>query len=381
MARLIARFLLAAAIAAPAIAAAQAARDVNLPLAPGAPAFVLLGGEPASVERPGNVTDFALSILSATGGFSALPRDYALAVAPYWLASGRDLRYEQYAAGGAGRQVFLQTLALSLAVKSSGDGAADTTTSLGLGVRFSVVRGAIDTAANGYGARLDSLYNSLQEIANQRGEAFMRAMLADTIIKRLRTLPPTPEAQRLLNERQAAIVADLREVKGAQLARVRRLAGGLEVRRLGWNVDLAGGTVLDFPGRVAKNGTVGRLGLWMNGGYEGRGLTFLGVARLLRDRRMSEPTSVDVGGRLLVNALGRYGISGEAIARIHPSSDTLKTGVRLALIADIRLAKNRAVSLTFGRDFDGTRTGSLLATINLVLGLVAERALETAIPQ
>ena len=377
MVRLAATFLLAAAR----IVAAQAGRDVNLPLAPATPAFVLMGGEPASVERPGSVTDFAISILSASGGFSALPRDYALAVAPYWLAGGRNLRYDQYAAAGAGKQVFLQTLALSLAVKSSGDGAADTTTSLGVGMRFALVRGPIDTAANGYGARLDSLYANLQEVASGQGEAFMEAMLADSIIKRLRTLPQTPEAQRLLQERQAAIVVELREVKSAQLARVRRLASNLEVRRLGWNLDFAGGTVIDFPGQVAKNGSVSRLGAWVNGGYEGRGVTFLGVARLLRDRRLAEPTSVDVGGRLLVNAVNRYGISGEAIARIHPNSDTLKTGLRLALIADIRLAKNRAVSLTFGRDFDGSRTGSLLATINLILGLVAERALDAALPQ
>ncbi len=369
---------LVAALAAPGGAPAQAARDVNLPLAPPSPAFVLMGGEPASVERPGNVTDFALSIFAASGGLSALPRDYALAVAPYWLAGARNVSYGDYAKGGTGGAVFLQTFMLSVAAQSSGSDAADTLTSLGLGVRFSLVRGPIDTAAQGYGARLDTLYGELDAISRRTGARFVEAVSDDTVMARLRRLPPTPESQALLKQRQDEIVQELEGASAREAARVRRLASSLAVHRLGWNIDIAAGTVFDFPGRVAKNGRIGRLGVWMNGGYESRGLAFLGVARLLRDERSAEPTSVDVGARLVANAAGRYGISGEAVARVHPNSDTLQTGVRLALITDIRLGKNRAVSLTFGRDFDGSRTGSLLAAINLIVGLVTERALEAA---
>ena len=367
--------------------AAQAPKDIPLPIAPSSPAFTLLGVEPAAVARPGALADFAFSVLSASNTFTAIPRDYALEIAPYWVIGARGARYSDYAKGGGGTQVIAETFGLSIATSRSATTTTDTnTTSLGIGFRFAVLRGAIDTAADGYGAKLDTLYDALRNIADKENRSFQERMERDPDIQRWRQQAAdgdTTAARRIWARSQLHAV-DAHIAVGRALrdtvdiaTRIRGLAAGLHVRRTGWNVDAAGGVVLDFPSRAAKNGQLSRWGTWLNGGYTSRRITGLGVVRLLADTRDPSDNTLDVGGRLVYDPSPMFSLSTEMLVRL-PANDSLDTQYRAAVITDISLRRNQAVQLSFGRDFDGNRSGSLIAAISLVLGFFWQPPLPSA---
>lgn len=351
---------------------AQAAKDIPLPIVPSSPAFTLLGVEPAAVPRPGNVVDLAIGILSATDRLSVLPEDYALEVSPYWLFDGRDLTYREYARGGAGLRVMAQTLGISIAASSSAKATRDTgSTGLAVAWRFTLVRGPIDTAAGAYGRKLDSLYTMLDTLARDLNRAVAERVERDSLITALRQPARNGDAaaRRRIAERQQAILEGLLDTPD-RLREIRQHAADLEVRRRGWTLDAAGGAVFDFAQRAFDRGELSRWGAWLTGGYEGPKVSGLGVARFLADDRDAEGNTLDLGGRVLYDPAGRFSVSAEVLGRFFPASDTLDTQYRAGLVTEVALGRNQAVQVSFGRDFDGKRSGSLIAAVSVVLGFV-----------
>lgn len=361
------------------------AQDVDLHVlqAPAAPGFVLLGIAPTAVERPGTVMDFAVSALNATDRLGALPENYAVAIAPFWLAGGgRKLRFEDYAEGGSGLRAVLRTLSLSIAATSDGETAADPdATSLGLGLRFSILQGSFD-----FGPQADRIEAILEVLrAVERSFDSILSGLSDDD-ETLRGLEerlfdateaerPAVQASIAARNQQLADEAErlLLDQRQTEMGALPELVSGLRLRRTGWKLDVAGGLVVDFPGRHFDSGDVSRWGTWVTGGYEGRHVAFLSVARVLSDRVDSDRTSFDFGGRLVLDDFSRFAVSAEALARSFPNSDVLDREWRVALALDYAVSQNRTVGLTFGRDFEGKTSGNVLAAVQLVVGLGAKR--------
>src|SRR3989442_7181148 len=88
------------ALASSALAAAGAAQTAPGGLeelrTPTSPALVLLDLTPSAVERPTTPKALAASLLAATGDLQFLPRNYAIDVAPYWLAPPPALLHQQF---------------------------------------------------------------------------------------------------------------------------------------------------------------------------------------------------------------------------------------------------------------------------------------------
>jgi hypothetical protein len=82
-------------VAAVGIADAQGSVEVDDLRAPTSPAFALLDVTPASVNRPENPKAFTLNVINALAQSNGLPQNYALEVAPYWLASHPDLTFKR----------------------------------------------------------------------------------------------------------------------------------------------------------------------------------------------------------------------------------------------------------------------------------------------
>jgi hypothetical protein len=360
-------------------------RDVDLQVlqAPPAPGFVLLGIAPTSVERPGTVMDFAVSALNATDRLSALPESYAVAIAPFWLAGGgRKLRFEDYAAAGGGLQTLLRTLSLSIAATSDGETAADPdATSLGVGLRFSILQGSFD-----FGPQAERVLAVLEalRVVEQSFDSILSALSEDDetlrgLEERLfdATDEERPAVQAAIEARnqQLADAAErlVLERRQTEMQELPLLTSGLHLRRTGWKLDVAGGLVVDFPSRNFDNGDVSRWGGWVTGGYEARHVALLSVARVLTDRVDTDNTSFDLGGRIVLDDFSGFAVSAEGLARSFPNSDALGTDWRVALALDYAVAQNRTVSLTFGRDFEGKTSGNLLAAVHFVLGLGAKR--------
>jgi len=372
---------------------------LDLLSAPASPAFVVLDVAPEAVERPGSVTDFAFSLQNASNDFSTLPANYAAAFAPYWVFGGRNLKYDDYAAG---RGPLLRTAAVSFGTTAEDDSLGNRVRSLGVGLRMTIVQGAIDEEFAGYRETLDSLYDDLAELSEAVAEQIPARLAADPLHASLEAQIATLNDQRdalsragvgdddpqivaldrqidvaeklreaRLGELHAEIENDLRAAKAGQIADMQQRARDLRVRRLGFNLDLAAGAAWTFPDQEWDSGELRKAGAWLTAAYEGRDLSGLAVGRYVRDdlRRIDH---WDVGLRLLTTR-GRFSFSGEALHRSSSDEDLVEASWRYDLVVDYQYATNQKVGLTFGKDFDGSPEGNVLAILNLVFGFGAER--------
>src|SRR6478672_10027278 len=81
---------------------------------PDAPAFVLLGVSPSQIERPTTPRALGISLLStALDSDNLIPQNYALSVAPYWLAGHPALSNREYYNPSL-RQSVVDTLSFSV---------------------------------------------------------------------------------------------------------------------------------------------------------------------------------------------------------------------------------------------------------------------------
>jgi hypothetical protein len=346
---------------------------------PASPGFTLLGIAPSAVERPGTPTDLAVGVLNSTRDLSILPRNYALELAPWWLLAPGKISYADYAGNGIPSNL-LQSAAISFAT-SSGEmapPAESLATSAALGVRASVLRGRIDTLYKDYGSKLRLLQLQLRAITRMRqaiGDSISRA---DTIRSRLwaaflsnsrDALKDSIRQRDSINDCAADSMAY--ERKEEQLGRLRSTVGGLETRRLGFKWDVAGGIAMGFPGNVVERGSLSRWGVWTTVGEDWPEWSLLGVLRYLGGTGDSASNTADVGGRVVFTSATQLSVSGEAAYRMLIQSRTSQW--RTVLTLSYPLFANKTVSLTFGRDFGGKKTGDLVLVLNLLLGFGAGR--------
>ena len=350
----------------------------DLLLAPPCPGFVLLGIEPASVERPGNVTDLAVTILSKTENLNMLPENFAIEIAPYWLFAGSAITYDKYTDHRNIGSNILQSASFSIANSSDSVSA-----SLALGVRFSILRGVIDSKFNNYAVRLDSLYRMLNEINIVFASEWMKRIQIDETVKSLKDAFPNadsslqPIIESLITQRESEIKreveAEIRSKYAQELENVKAIISRLRLRRIGWKLDVAGGTAIDFPRREFDDANLKRWGAWLTGGYEWKRISSLAVLRFMGASDNSDEFSIDLGGRLILDDIKRFSLSAESVFRKFPNRSTDNDQWRLALLFDYAISKNKSISFTFGRNFDKQQGGNLLALVNILLGFGSNR--------
>lgn len=352
-------------------------REVNLLLAPTSPGFVLLGVAPTTVERPGSVSDFAVSVANATNNLSTLPSNYAMEVAPYWLTSAaRSLTSRDYVSHGSIWSSIRQTFSLSLATGSSLKASG---TALGVGARFSPFRGEADTTFHGYADSMRLLDGLLRVDAHclRTIEDTIRAH--DTMLIRLQhTEPhgsPNIAAQEEDDESEAQDICDsIIKKDSSRTKRMRNLVGGLQLQRFGWKLDLAGGFVLNFPSSVFDSAEFGKSGAWVAGGYEDKDWSLIWTVRWLTGPAPMDTTSLDFGARWVLPAWRQLSPSVEAVYRAFPApTPFIAQRFRCDLVFDVPIGSSKAVSITLGRDFGSSQSAKMLLLLNLLMGFGTNR--------
>jgi len=365
------------------VAAASAGDSVlplNLLLAPPAPGFVLLGIEPAAVERPGSVADLTVSVGNATGNLTTLPSSYALQVAPFWISTAaRNLTYDRYKGDHGIGDNFLQTLSISVATGST---AKTSGTALGVGVRFSPWQGAVDTV---FTRRADSIKKLDYALAGDFLSLINDSVAKDTVMKGLKAVPEslhdTAWGRRYLATHSAIITAVESDTQrySRVLASIKSIASSMSFERFGWKLDVAGGFVLNFPSSVFDSAMFGKSGVWLTGGYEARDWSLIGTTRLLAGPSPTDTTSLDFGARLTLPVSGKIAPSFEVVYRAHPATTPfIAQRLRYDLVFNVPVGSSKAISVTLGRDFGSSQNAKMILILNLLMGFGTNRPVQVS---
>lgn len=332
------RALLAAASAAalaPAALAAQGPIEIDNLKTPTSPAFVILGVEPTSVERPTTPRAFALSLLSASGGEGGIiPENYAAEFAPYWMRPRPRLTFAEYFRPTV-MQSLRQTFSVSLATAASTQG-ADSVTSIGVGFRLAPLSGQPS----------DSLLKLVRAIRS----ADSALVQLDIALSRATQAGNTAAADSI----QALISA------GAARARTLSAAFRANDERVGLRMQIAGALGASYAGNDFEAGQVAKTGLWGTLAYrmDQPGIDVIALGRWLRDHGAAEQNAWDLGGRAVL-LFERFSGSVEWVARSVSDEGAsgaggvpaLASGNRAVGMLEYRATDDLFVSFSFGQDY------------------------------
>jgi hypothetical protein len=340
----------AASLGAQAPGAAQSVDDLAVS---GAPAFVLLGVEPATVQRPVTPRGLKASLLALPGGGGdGVPRTFALEVTPYWLPSRPRFTVDQWFAPGLGPRLARTTsVAIATAPTAAGSGGGgDSGTSVAASVRTALWTPGMPA---GFARTRDLVVRAL-------GACVLRDAPADSVcVDSVRTSPAA-----------AALRTAIAHPRGL-------------------TVELAGGLSGDAPDDVAERLRWRRTGVWLTPSYrvDGR-LEAVAVARWLRVRPDAGPAvgTLDAGARLLWRPTPRVGFSGEVVGRRY--GDRVDDGApggrrrtaRYGALVEYAASEQWFVFYAFGKDFAaaGAPRSRLLTSLGLNVG--AGRSPRVAVP-
>jgi hypothetical protein len=375
---------------------------LDLLQSPASPAFNILGIALNDVERPTDLSSFALSIQQATNNFTTMPNSYAFQVAPFLLTKRKYTLNEFDNGANAFKQSFLISAGFThIGPKGKEDIDSLKTTKIGFGIKFSIVRpGWSNTTRSAYNNLIRAQQQLLDDARIYEQNHPKKALLEKKklrlkILEDKDTLTPneTTERQKLLED---IAVLDGEIFEGftdelpstANYENAKKAALAFKTERRGFFLDFSGGAALDFPDNRFSNSKVYRAGMWFTGGHENgnSGFSFLGIARYLYNPKTifadpgglvkgSNVSTVDMGGRILLDGKEKFLFSAEAIYRSILGNSLVKPSWRLVLNAEYDISMNRKLTFAFGRDFDGTisKGGNLIAAINLIAGFGTDR--------
>ena len=368
--------------------------QLNLLLPPISPGFTILGIEPSSIERPGNPSDFAFSILHSTNNFSELPRNYSFDLLPFWIFGGQNITYQDFISNEIGQNI-KQSFNVSIGLASpQGDSSGNT--SLGIGLKISILRGEISD----YQKCLHRSRDSLNNLINLNfAESYMQRINTDSILIRLEGLLRDPS----LNEDLRKLVLmeidiktsgireevefELRQNSESQINELKNLASEIKFKRYGFKIDLATGMGLNFPAGNFDYSKIDRVGAWLTGGYDGENnLSLLAAARLFfkpdllyydtnNNLSSHDDFSFDVGVKIIIDDIYRFSLSGELLYQSILNHNEINGSYKYDLSIFYSLTNDYILSFTFGKDFENNirKGGNLIAAINLLMGFGSER--------
>lgn len=334
---------------------------------PDAPALNIIGTPKTEVSRPGTPRAFGLSLIEAFSDSEAgIPQNLAIDLAPYWWSERTFNTLDDYICRsdedskvleapncqkiGFGESL-VRSLTLSIASSQEDveiDGEDVDLTRLGLGLRFSIVPGEINPA-------FFEKYNSI----SQKGLCNSK-------------IDDNGEIARLSLKEWELCTTDEGRIKF--LTDLAKKLEELSTTRVGWQLDFALASALDFEDDSFDDAEFSRFGTWLTASYrptsnnEVSAVTFLGVARYLYDDFDDAGDSlVDLGGRVIWNPVSNpLSLSLEYLRRFGDDGDD-----RIVGIAQYKFDETYSIFASFGKTFEEDFTGNddLVAFLGLNIGL------------
>ena len=342
---------------------------------PDAPALSIIGSPKTEISRPGTPRAFGLSLIEAFSDSEAgIPQNLAIDLAPYWWSKRTFNTLDDYICGTNNLNVpeapncepigFGESLlrSLTLSIGSSQEdveiGGEDVDlTRLGLGLRFSIITGEINPA-------FIEKYNSVspENVCILKVENDEKLELSDS------------EKQKCRKERTEALTELGKELEE------------LNATRVGWQLDFALASALDFEDDSFDDAEFSRFGTWLTASYrptsdnKASAVTFLGVARYLyNDFDDADDSLVDLGGRVIWNPVANpLSLSLEYLRRFGDDGDD-----RIVGIAQYKFDETYSIFASFGKTFEEDFTGNddLVTFLGLNIGLGQKPTTKVKVPQ
>ena len=374
---------------------------------PSSPAFVLLGVAPNSIERPKNPTDFSFALANATNGFTALPKNFSLEVAPFWLFSKKKPSLQSFISEKP-KYSIPQTLVLSVGTNTSRSSFDSSEfTQVAVGFSLSILRGKV---AEEYERWSDTLSKILKR-ENQKAEYWYRLYekndslfqlltkkIGDstiTDIARIQALEDSANVIQKVLHKQAEKAYQYDLIKRAEdLANIKRLAGSTDFKRYGFKLDMAGGVVMDYPANTFQQAYLSKAGAWLTMGLEDKPneLNFLALVRFtgqfdyaLKNQMGMKVSNLhhnafDIGFRLYKDFNDKFTLSYELIRRLvsynnqkFEASNVIPpdNSNRSAFSINYKIGKNQNLSFSFGKDFlqPFLQKDNLITSLSFLSGL------------
>lgn len=383
--------------------------EVKLDLlkAPSSPGFMLLNQQATDIERPTTPTDFAISLRNASTNFSAIPKNYAVEMAPAWLFGSKRIGYEKAFGESSHQNVFqniLQTLNLSLAYSSIDTAVIKGASQFGIGFKFSLIRGKINPEFTNQVKKINTINQiigidfhaaALEYLAKDSNYVQINRLFKQILHKPIKTesdsmlinsLPVTIE--KIINYKKDQFAIEYKSSKEEERKKSLKTLAALDVVRSGLFLDVAVGTVLDFPTPVFEYSEINKYGAWITGGYDDKNWSLMALGRVLQNKKtpflndsnfvkISASTSLDFGVRVLYKK-NKFNVSLEGISRSYLDSKNYVNGWKATFYLSYDLGNNKLVTLNISRDFNGTTTtkGNLLTALNLIIGLGSNRQIK-----
>jgi len=414
-----------ATLAVTAFAQTEEIKEVKLDLlkAPSSPASALLGFAVSDIEKPTDLSDFMLSVQSASSSYTKLPSNYAVDIAPFYLFRNKGADFSTTGKNGLQstqfKDYFRQSFVVSLALRnpdSAFNNFKPSSTYGALGIKFSIVRPQYNKETR---EKLSSIYEKQRALlmiykigleekrksARYEYLGIRNIYLLDSIAhlpyltedeKKTHALAMMEDASSEFakNETEKSeLNKGFKKEIQAELAKQSKLEADLQEEakaftgnREGLSVDIAGGLSTEFREKRFDNSKIFNSGVWTTFGYNwANGSSVLGLARYLYNpdeifaldnikNNIGNISTFDTGLRFIFTQ-GKFGGGAEALYRSILSSNTIKPSWRLVANADYALNDNQKIIFSFGRNFDGTVTknGNLVAALTVLFGFGTNR--------
>ncbi len=301
-------------------------KDIQTPVAP---AFILLGVEPTSIDQPKTPRSFVLSLLNARPVNDFIPRDYAMQVVPYWLNSHPSLTFDDYY-NATVIQTLLQTTVISIATtKISNFDSLSSGTSLGLGLNAMFIQGKAHPKLSDSKNQLVAILDSMNRTEDS------------TKIK-------------ILMNRAKGIALEIQK---------------MDKQRVGFRAECAGGSIINFPNDKFENGKMTRYGVWVLPAYRisNPTLDVIALGRYIHNESDSSENYFDFGGRI-VSETSDFTLSGEFVYRlIKRQYNQNDKSYRANVALEYQINPSIRVIGSFGRNFK-TNERDLIASLGVNLG-------------
>ncbi|WP_338376522.1 hypothetical protein [uncultured Flavobacterium sp.] len=392
--------------------------EYDLLKAPVSPASNLLGFAQSDINKPTDVSEFMVSLQSASDSYTSLPSNYAVDIAPFWLLKSKALGdiTTKGLENSYGKNVIPQSLVLSFAIKNVDSTTINFNTNstyAGFGLKFSIYRGDYDKTTkeklsqiqNLQKLKLDLMQNiqdvteenlplEIIELKEKRKQIFINVDVNDESEDNLALIELLSKKAAKIDEeieQKTAILLNENKTNSELKTiddKIKTIASQFQLTRVGFTWDIAGGIGGEFHNKSFNQGKIYNAGVWTTLGYttEKTG-AFLGLVRYLHnperifalDNAINDQKSVstfDTGFRyILGQPQAKLNASLEAIYRSFLSESEIDNSWRLMLNIDYALFKNQKLTFSFGKNYDGTTTkdGNLVAALGMVFGFGNKR--------